>query len=92
MPGDLEPAARDCLAAALDDEVAPEDIDLDADLVREYGLTSLNRVLLMTSVCDSTGVSVSHFTEHDLAGFRSLRDVVAALARHAGPVEERAAG
>lgn len=92
MPGDhLELAARESLSMVLDDEVAPEDIDLDHDMVREYGLTSLNKVLLMTSVCERTEVSVSHFTEHDLAGFRSLRDILTALARHATLVEEGSA-
>lgn len=91
MPGEtlagLELAARDSLALVLDD-VAPEDIGADHDLVREYGLTSLNKVLFMTDVCERTGVSVSHFTERDLAAMRTLRDVVTALARHASLIGE----
>lgn len=91
MPGEplagLEPAARESLALVLD-EVAPEDIAVDDDLVREYGLTSLNKVLFLTDVCERTGVSVAHFTERDLAAMRTLGDVVAALARHADLVGE----
>jgi hypothetical protein len=36
------------------------------------------------SVCDDTSVSLSVFTESDVAGMRTLRDVVTALATHAG--------
>jgi acyl carrier protein len=81
---DIESTARKCLAQVLDVQIAPMDIGLDLDMVNEYGLTSLNKVLFMTAVCDATGVSVSHFTEHDLAHMRTLRDVVAALTRYAG--------
>lgn len=83
----LEHAARESLALVLDD-VAPEDIGADHDMVREYGLTSLNKVLFMTDVCERTGVSVAHFTEHDVAAMHTLRDVVTALARHANLVGE----
>jgi acyl carrier protein len=79
----IERTARDCLAPVLDVETAPADLSLDLDLVTGYGLTSLNKVLFMTSVCDATGVAVSHFTEQDLASMRTLGDVVAALSRHA---------
>jgi hypothetical protein len=81
----IERAARDSLALVLDD-VAPADIGLDHDMVREYGLTSLNKVLFLTDVCERTRVSVSHFTEHDVAAMRTPRDVVTALARHANLV------
>lgn len=93
MPGEtagqaeLDGAARESLALVLDD-VAPRELDPDQDMVREYGLTSLNKVLFMTDVCERTGVSVSHFTEQDLAAMRTLSDVVAALARHVQPVRE----
>lgn len=84
---DLERAARDSLALVLD-EVAPETIDPGQDMVREYGLTSLNKVLFVTDVCERTGVPVSHFTEQDLAAMRTLHDVVAALSRHADLLQE----
>lgn len=85
----IENTARKCLAQVLDPEIAPEDIELDRTMVDEYGLTSLNKVLFMTAVCDATGVSVSHFTEHDLAAMRTLRDVVESLSRHAREVASR---
>lgn len=83
MP-DIESAARENLARVLDPDLAPDAIELDRDMVDGYGLTSLNKVLFLTSVCEDTGVALSHFTEHDLARMRTLRDVTSALARHAG--------
>ncbi len=51
-----------------------------------YGLTSLNKVVFLMSVCDDTEVSLSSFTEPDVAAMRTLRDVVTALAKFAGTV------
>jgi hypothetical protein len=87
----IERTARGCLAAAIDAAVPPAELRLEHDMVNEYGLSSLNKVLFMTAVCDATGVPVSHFTEHDLAHLRTLGDVVDALARHADPVAGEAA-
>lgn len=83
MQNKLEDVARDRLSQVVDD-VDPAEIDLDLDMVNAYGLTSLNKVLFLTAMCDDTGVGLAHFTEHDLARMRSLRDVTEALARHAG--------
>jgi hypothetical protein len=82
LRADLETAARRNLAGVLSD-VEPEDIDLDLDMVDGYGLTSLNKVLFLMSACDDTGVSLTAFTEPDVARMRTLRDVTAALERHA---------
>lgn len=78
----VEEAARDRLAESVDD-VAAADIDLDRSMADDYGLTSLNKVLLLTSLCEDTGVGLGSFTEHDLARMRTLRDVVDAFAAHA---------
>lgn len=83
MPVDIETAARDNLARVLED-VRPQDLDLDLDMADGYGLTSLNKVVFLMSVCDDTGVAMSEFTEPDVAAMRTLRDVTAALTRHAG--------
>ena len=48
------------------------------------GLTSLNKVIFLMSVCDDTKVSLSAFTEADVAGMCTLRDVIEALARNLG--------
>jgi hypothetical protein len=81
---DIDTAARQNLARALGSTVAPQDIELDLDMVNVYGLTSLNKVLFLMSVCDDTGVSLSTFTEPDVAEMRTLRQVTVALADHAG--------
>jgi hypothetical protein len=80
--GDIETAARQNLSGVLKSGVAPGELDLDLDMVDDYGLTSLNKVLFLMSVCDDTGVSMARFTEPDVAAMRTLRDVTAALARH----------
>ncbi|MFF3018329.1 acyl carrier protein [Streptomyces sp. NPDC057939] len=81
----VEEAARAQLSLVLMPEVEPEDLDLDADMVAAYGLTSLNKVLFLTEVCEETDVDLAHFTEHDLAVMRTLRDVTDALTRHHVP-------
>lgn len=84
MLADIETVARDNLARVLDSGVEAANIDLDLDMADGYGLTSLNKVLFLMSVCDDTGVGLSSFTEPDVAGMRTLRDVTAALTEHAG--------
>jgi acyl carrier protein len=84
LPADIETTARDNLARVLVVDIAPDDLDLDLEMADGYGLTSLNKVLFLMSVCDDTGVGLSVFTEPDIARMRTLRDVVAALGQHAG--------
>jgi amino acid adenylation domain-containing protein len=81
---EIEAVARDGLARVLDTEVDPASLDPDLDMADGYGLTSLNKVIFLMSACDDTGVSLAEFTEPDVAGMRTLRDVVTALARFAG--------
>jgi acyl carrier protein len=80
---DIEAAARENLARVLASPIAGDDIDLDMDMADGYGLSSLNKVVFLMSVCDDTDVSLSSFTEPDVAAMRTLRDVIAALAQHA---------
>jgi hypothetical protein len=80
---DIESVAREDLARVLESGPLPTDIDLDVDMAGELGLTSLNKVIFLMSVCDDTQVSLSAFTESDVAGMRTLRDVVTALAKNA---------
>jgi hypothetical protein len=79
MRSQIESITRNRFAQLVDD-VEPAELDLDNDMVNTYGLTSLNKVLFLTTVCDDTGVGLSTFTEHDVARLRSLRDVTEALA------------
>jgi acyl carrier protein len=82
VPDPIETTARAALSEVLPQDLPPQAIDLDAEL-DHLGLTSLNKVLFLTSVCDRTQVGLEHFTEHDLAAMRTLGQVVEALSRHA---------
>ncbi|MEU3552839.1 acyl carrier protein [Streptomyces fragilis] len=84
MRPDIELTARDHLSAVLNPPVAPEAIDPDADLAGVYGLTSLNKVLFLTEVCEAADVDLGHFTEDDLADMRTLRTVAESLTLHSG--------
>lgn len=79
----VEAQARRVLAPLLGLDLAPADLDQDADLASDYGLTSLNKVLFLTALCEDTGVDLSRFTEHDVARMRTLRDVTMLLSPHA---------
>lgn len=76
MPADLDVLARRQLAKALRDELEPAAIDPDSDLVEAYGLTSLNKVMFLTSLCKAADVGLDLLTEDDLARMRTLGDVV----------------
>jgi acyl carrier protein len=79
MPADLDDLTRQQLAKVLRDAPEPASIDPDLDLVEAYGLTSLNKVLFLTSVCQAAEVGLDSFTEDDLTRMRTLGDVVTAL-------------
>src|ERR1700728_3040518 len=82
MPNDLETTARDHLAPLLEADVVPADIDPSVDMAHGYGLTSLNKIVFLMSLCDDTGVDLSAFTELDVADMRTLGDVVAEFSHH----------
>lgn len=81
---DLETLARERLSRVLRDHPDPAALDLEEDLVNTYGITSLNKVLFLTSLCKAADVGLDNFTEDDLAGMRTLGSVVGALRPHAG--------
>ena len=87
MLPELEATAREQFSAVLAQDVDPAALDLDADMVSRYALTSLNKVLFLTELCETTQVDLANFTEDDLAAMKTLRDVTTALARHADPME-----
>lgn len=83
MPTDLDTLAREKLSQVLRDHPDPGALDLDEDLVQTYGITSLNKVLFLTSLCKAAEVGLDKFTEDDLARMRTLGNVVDALRAHA---------
>lgn len=78
---DIEAIVRDGLVRVIEPGTGPDGIDPDLDMADAYGLTSLNKVIFLMSVCDDTQVSLAEFTEPDVARMRTVRDVVAALSR-----------
>jgi hypothetical protein len=78
MRTELETAVRHRVGQVIE-EVPADELDLDADLTDEYGLTSLNKVLLLTTVCDDVAVDLANLTEHDVAAMRTGRDILTAL-------------
>jgi len=83
MPSDVETIARENLSAATQPGVDPHGIDPDVALT-DYGLTSLHKVLFLTRLCEDLAVDLAHLTERDVAGMRTLHDVVDILSRLAG--------
>ncbi|GAA4551927.1 hypothetical protein [Amycolatopsis samaneae] len=83
MPADLDTLAREQLAKVLRDGPAPAAIDPARDLVEAYGLTSLNKVLFLTSLCKAADIGLDRFTEDDLVRMHTLGDVVDALRTNA---------
>ncbi len=78
MSTDIESTVRADFVRVMP-EFSASDLDLSVDMVDRYGLSSLNKVLFLTSVCDSLEVSVATFTDGDLAGLHTLADVAAAM-------------
>ncbi len=78
---DSELVIRKCLCNVLDDALRPETIDMGRSLVDHYGITSLQMVMLMTSVCEDADVPLTSFTENDLAAIETPRDMANALQR-----------
>ncbi|GAB3998685.1 hypothetical protein GCM10029992_25170 [Glycomyces albus] len=83
MSADLDALARRQLSQVLRDRPDPDSIDPAADLAEVHGLTSLNKVLFLTSLCKAADIGLDSFTEDDLARMRTLGDVVDALRPHA---------
>jgi hypothetical protein len=83
LSAEIEATARDNLVSVLPSGHSAADLDLGLDMSADYGLTSLNKVLFLMSVCGDTGVDLGTFTEADVAAMRTLSDVISALAEHA---------
>ena len=78
---DVEAAVRRAVSRQLKSaELPPETIALDGSLSDQYGMTSMRMVLLVTSLCDEAGISLSAFTDRDLVGLNTSRDVMQLLA------------
>lgn len=54
-------------------------LNLEGDLVYDFGLGSLDRIVLMTSVCGEANVSLSEFGEDDIGRLRTPRGIIELL-------------
>jgi len=84
MHQDLERLARQQLALSLGADVGRSEIAMTDDMANAYGLTSLNKVLFITSLCEVAHIDIGLLTEEDLDDMRTLSDVVRILAATEG--------
>lgn len=75
---DIESAVRSHFARVMP-EYTEVELDLELDIVADYGLTSMNKVLFLIGLCDELDVSLATFTEGDLAELQTLQQVIAAM-------------
>lgn len=59
---------------------AVEQLNMDEDLMYGYGLTSLDMIMLMSSICTDAEISLTELAEDDLGKIRTTRDIEALLA------------
>ncbi|MBJ9977628.1 acyl carrier protein [Pseudomonas sp. S75] len=80
MHEELVRLARQQLANCLGVDGDAPPMNLDDDMANTFGLTSLNKVLFITALCDVARVDIGRLTEEDLDSMRTLGDVVRILA------------
>lgn len=56
-----------------------ERLNMDEDLMYGYGLTSLDMIMLMSSICNDAEISLTELAEDDLGKIRTTRDIEALL-------------
>jgi RimJ/RimL family protein N-acetyltransferase len=77
---DVETCVRQSIVALRDGSAQPAlQLDLDLRLFEDCGLSSLQMISLLTSVCDQCGIDLMSLTDGDLATFKTPRDVIGAL-------------
>ncbi|CAI1115234.1 Uncharacterised protein [Serratia marcescens] len=82
MTANLETIARQKLAATLVPPTEIGSLDAEANMRDVYGLTSLNKILFITSLCREMNIDLAGLTEDDLAHMHSLGDVIRILVPH----------
>ncbi|MDC9589575.1 acyl carrier protein [Xenorhabdus sp. XENO-10] len=78
----LETIARQKLAASLSTNIDATQLDLKENMSDIYGLTSLNKILFITSLCNEMNIDLSNFTEDDLGNMKTLGNVINILNNH----------
>ncbi|MBC8947262.1 acyl carrier protein [Xenorhabdus indica] len=78
----LETIARQKLAASLSTDIDATQLNLKENMSDIYGLTSLNKILFITSLCNEMNIDLSNFTEDDLGNMQTLGNVIDILNNH----------
>lgn len=73
---EIEKIVRQRLSKALDGQDDGTGLNLDEDLGDGYGLSSLDLIMLMSSVCSEAGVPLTELGEDDIARLRTPMDIV----------------
>jgi acyl carrier protein len=76
----IEPAVREALSSTL--KRPPADapkLDLGLNLKFDYGLSSLDLIMMMSAVCNQTGVPLTAFDEDEIADLQTPGDIVQLL-------------
>lgn len=76
----VEGIVRRCLCQTLSrPENEADRLDLAQHLKLDYGLASLDLIVLMTSVCTAAEVPLTEFSEDDISTLQTPGDIVALL-------------
>ena len=63
-------------------------VDMTRSLKDDYGISSLQLVTLMTSVCEASGLALTVLTERDLERIKTPGDIVEVVMSHLGAKDQ----
>jgi acyl carrier protein len=75
----VESMVEKCCRELLGTMRQEEPIDMHRRLVEDYGLSSLQLVTLVTTVCEESGLPLTVLTERDIARMKTAGDIVAII-------------
>ncbi|MGK3992285.1 acyl carrier protein [Sorangium sp. So ce1024] len=73
----IESVVETCCRELLGVMRREDPFDLQGRLVEDYGLSSLQLVTLVTTVCEETGLPLTALTERDIARMKTAGDIAA---------------
>lgn len=79
MTHNIEERARVRLSSSLASKPAPQSFQLSDNMASVLGLTSLNKVVFISSLCRELNIDLSGLTEEDLAEMVTLGNVIDVL-------------
>lgn len=78
---DVEPIVERCLRDVLGPERARGGCDLRRRLAEDWGLSSMQLVMLVTTVCEEAGLPLTAFTERDIRSIKTAYDLIGVVRR-----------